>query len=132
MAAPLASPPDGDPERRGASARPREFGLDHPVPPARRRRLRSASVAALLVQRAVHTRSARAAVVVALVVSGLWLLVSRQPTYDPYAWLIWGRQIGDGTLDTVAGPSWKPLPVMLSTPFSWLGHYAAAILSVVL
>jgi hypothetical protein len=82
----------------------------------------------LLVQRAVHTRSARAAVVVALVVSGLWLLASREPTYDPYAWLIWGRQIGEGTLDTVAGPSWKPLPVMLTTPFSWFGDDAAPLL----
>jgi hypothetical protein len=86
----------------------------------------------LLAQRAVHTRSARivvvAPVLAAVVVSGLWLLASRQPTYDPYAWLIWGRQIGEGTLDTVAGPSWKPLPVVLTTPFSWLGDDAAPLL----
>jgi hypothetical protein len=82
----------------------------------------------LLVQRAVHTRSARTAVVVAVVVSGVSLLASREPTYDPYAWLIWGRQIGEGTLDTVAGPSWKPLPVMLTTPFSWFGDDAAPLL----
>ena len=37
-------------------------------------------------------------------VAALSLLVFDEPTYDPTAWLIWGRQIAHGTLDTVAGP----------------------------
>ena len=28
-----------------------------------------------------------------------------------WAWLVWGREVGHLDLDTVGGPSWKPLPV---------------------
>ncbi len=48
-----------------------------------------------------------------------------EATYDPTAWLIWGRQIADGMLDTVQGPTWKPLPVALTTPFSLFGDSPA-------
>lgn len=58
-------------------------------------------------------------------VAVLSLLVFREATYDPTAWLIWGRQIAHGTLDTVAGPSWKPLPVAFTTPLSVLGDTGA-------
>jgi hypothetical protein len=56
------------------------------------------------------------------------LLVLHEATYDPTAWLIWGRQIADGTLDTVAGPTWKPLPVLFTTPFSLAGDSGAMVL----
>ena len=82
----------------------------------------------MLARRAVPITLSRLAVPVALALGALWLLASREPTYDPWAWLLWGRQIGQGTLDTVAGPSWKPLPVVLTTPFSWLGDDAAPLL----
>jgi hypothetical protein len=58
-------------------------------------------------------------------VAAVSLLVFKQPTYDPTAWLIWGRQIAHGTLDTVAGPSWKPFPVVFTTPLSLLGDEGA-------
>lgn len=67
----------------------------------------------------------RSALIISVVLAGLSLLVFDQTTYDPTAWLIWGRQIADGTLATVAGPSWKPLPVLFTTPFSLLGDDAA-------
>ena len=35
------------------------------------------------------------------------------PVYDPWAWLIWGRELLHGGLETAAGPSWKPLPVLI-------------------
>src|SRR3954447_15595688 len=60
------------------------------------------------------------------------LLIFNQPTYDPTAWLIWGREIADWSLDTVAGPSWKPLPVIFTTPFSLLSDQAAIDLWLVL
>jgi hypothetical protein len=53
------------------------------------------------------------------------LLVFKEATYDPTAWLIWGRQIAHGTLETTAGPSWKPLPVLFTTPFSLFGDTGA-------
>ena len=40
------------------------------------------------------------------------------PTYDPWAWIIWGREVAHLDLVTTTGPSWKPLPVIFTTPFS--------------
>ena len=53
--------------------------------------------------------------------AALSLLGPSQPTYDPWAWLIWGRDIVHLDLVTTAGPSWKPLPVLFTTPFALLG-----------
>ena len=43
------------------------------------------------------------------------------PTYDPWAWINWGREIVEADLDTRTGPSWKPLPVLFTTPFALAG-----------
>jgi hypothetical protein len=61
-------------------------------------------------------------------VAALSLLVLHEPSYDSTAWLIWGRQLVHGTLDTVGGPSWKPLPVALTTVFSLTGSTVAPLL----
>jgi hypothetical protein len=47
------------------------------------------------------------------------------PTYDPWAWISWGREITEWNLDTRTGPSWKPLPVLFTTPFALAGDEAA-------
>src|SRR4051812_13018820 len=48
------------------------------------------------------------------------------PTYDPYAWLIWGRDLAHGDLVTIAGgTSWKPLPALIDALLSPLGGGAA-------
>jgi hypothetical protein len=47
------------------------------------------------------------------------------PTYDPWAWIGWGREITEWNLDTRTGPSWKPLPVLFTTPFALTGDRAA-------
>ena len=62
-----------------------------------------------------------------LAVAALSLLWPSQPTYDPWAWIIWGREIVHGALDTRLGPSWKPLPVLFTTPFSLAGAAAPAL-----
>lgn len=54
-------------------------------------------------------------------VAGLSLLVAHQTTYDPTAWLIWGREIVHGGLSTRVGPSWKPLPALVTAPGALLG-----------
>jgi hypothetical protein len=59
------------------------------------------------------------------------LVVSRQTTYDPTAWLNWGREILHGDLTTTSGPSWKPLPVLVTTPTAVLGDTAQQIVWVV-
>jgi hypothetical protein len=55
------------------------------------------------------------------------LLLSSTPTYDPWAWLIWGREIAGLELDTRGGPSWKPLPVVFTTLFAPAGDLAPAL-----
>ena len=63
-----------------------------------------------------------------LAVSALTLLFPSTPTYDPWAWLLWGREILHLDLVTDGGPSWKPLPVMFNVPFSIFGVEAAPYL----
>ncbi|MGI8715522.1 MAG: hypothetical protein ACR2NR_20555 [Solirubrobacteraceae bacterium] len=47
-----------------------------------------------------------------------------RPGYDPYGWLIWGYQTLHLHLDLGGAPSWKPLPLLFTVPFSLFGHYA--------
>jgi hypothetical protein len=49
------------------------------------------------------------------VLGGASLLLPSEPSYDPLAWLIWGRELAHLHLDTSGGPSWKPLPVAFTT-----------------
>src|SRR5689334_23990564 len=61
---------------------------------------------------------------VALALGALSLLYPSTPTYDPWAWIIWGREIAHLDLQTTGGPSWKPLPVIFTTVFSVFGSIA--------
>src|SRR3954452_9066903 len=61
-------------------------------------------------------------------VAALSLTLPSVPTYDPWAWIIWGREIAHGDLVTTTGPSWKPLPVLFTTPFSLAGDDGAPLL----
>ena len=60
----------------------------------------------------------------ALVLAAASLALPFWPVYDPWAWLIWGRELAHGGLETAAGPSWKPLPVLIDAPLSLLGDAA--------
>ncbi len=64
------------------------------------------------------------AVAACVALAALSLLVPSAPTYDPWAWIIWGREITQLDLDTDTGPSWKPLPVFFTTAFAPLGNFA--------
>ena len=57
-----------------------------------------------------------------LAISALTLLLPSTPTYDPWAWLLWGRQIVELDLVTTGGPSWKPLPMIFIVPFQGIGE----------
>jgi hypothetical protein len=59
--------------------------------------------------------------IAALVIAALSLLIPSTPSYDPWAWLVWGREILHINLQTTGGPSWKPLPVLFTTIFSIFG-----------
>jgi hypothetical protein len=75
----------------------------------------------------------RAAAVIgaALVIAAASLLLPWALAFDPQAWVVWGRDTAHFALDTRGGPSWKPLPVVLTTPFSLTGSAAPALWLVV-
>jgi len=59
-----------------------------------------------------------------LALAALSLLYPTTPTYDPWAWIIWGREIINFDLTTTTGPSWKPLPAIFTTLFAPFGSAA--------
>lgn len=63
-------------------------------------------------------------VAAALVLAAISLVLPYLPVYDPWAWLVWGREVMHGGLETAAGPSWKPLPVLIDAPLSLFGGAA--------
>src|SRR4051812_47106790 len=77
----------------------------------------------------LHAARRRPALVVAaacVLVATASLLLPSAPSYDPWAWLVWGREVLHGDLRTATGPSWKPLTVLLAMPLSLLGGAAPA------
>jgi hypothetical protein len=59
----------------------------------------------------------RAAAVCAALAAASLLLPS-EPSFDPWAWIVWGRELLLLDLDTTGGPSWKPLPVAFTAAFA--------------
>jgi hypothetical protein len=72
-----------------------------------------------------RARPWRLVVLGCLVLAALAHFLPAGPTYDPWAWITWGREITEWDLDTRTGPSWKPLPVLFTTPFALAGDSAA-------
>ncbi|MFZ1993121.1 MAG: hypothetical protein WAU75_03355 [Solirubrobacteraceae bacterium] len=60
----------------------------------------------------------------ALALATVSLLYPSTPNYDPWAWVIWGREIIHFDLVTSGGPTWKPLPMIFTTLFAPLGGAA--------
>lgn len=63
-----------------------------------------------------------AAALVALAAASL--LLPFAPVFDAWAWLVWGREAIGLDLDTAAGPSFKPLPVIIAAGLAPLGSAA--------
>jgi hypothetical protein len=63
--------------------------------------------------------------------AALSLLAPSVPTFDPWAWIVWGREVLHLQLHTLGGPSWKPLPVLFTTAFALFGGAAPALWLVV-
>jgi len=51
------------------------------------------------------------------------------PSYDPWSWIVWGREVTDPHLSFAVGggPSWKPLPFMFTTLWGLLGGAAPTL-----
>jgi len=56
--------------------------------------------------------------------AALSLLLPSTLSFDPWGWLVWGREVVALDLDTTSGPSWKPLPVLITTVLSPAGELA--------
>jgi|GEM_PF-1075814 len=50
-------------------------------------------------------------------------------SYDPWSWIVWGREIADPHLSFAVdgGPSWKPLPVIFTTIYALFGSAAPTL-----
>jgi hypothetical protein len=46
------------------------------------------------------------------------LALPSEPSFDAWAWIVWGRELLLFDLDTTGGPSWKPLPVLFTAAFA--------------
>jgi hypothetical protein len=73
----------------------------------------------------------RALVPAALALAAVSLLLPWALAFDPQAWVVWGRDASRFALDTSGGPSWKPLPVVVTTPLALTGDHAPALWLVV-
>jgi hypothetical protein len=51
------------------------------------------------------------------------------PSYDPWSWIVWGREVSDPHLSFVVGggPSWKPLPVIFTAIWGLFGNAAPTL-----
>ncbi|HWF73884.1 MAG TPA: hypothetical protein VG186_11100 [Solirubrobacteraceae bacterium] len=56
-----------------------------------------------------------------LTLGGVSILYPSTPSYDPWGWLLWGREIIHLKLLTVGGNSFKPFPVLFTIPFALFG-----------
>ncbi len=65
--------------------------------------------------------------VACLALAALSLLLPWALAFDPWAWVTWGRDITRLELNTAGGPSWKPLPVVATTPLALTGSAAPAL-----
>ncbi len=76
---------------------------------------------------ALRVKVAPALVAAALALAALSLLRPWALAFDPLAWSVWGRETTRLALDTTSGPSWKPLPVLFTTPLSLAGSATPAL-----
>lgn len=58
-------------------------------------------------------RGPRRALLAAFTLLALQVAAPPALSYDPEAWLVWGRELTAGTLDVAVGPAIKPLPMVV-------------------
>src|SRR6478609_10984527 len=66
------------------------------------------------------------AAAISLVLALASLALPSGPGYDPYAWLLWGRDLAHLGLSVAGtGTSWKPLPALIDALLAPLGRHAS-------
>jgi hypothetical protein len=79
-----------------------------------------------------HSRTASPWVWVAVCIAAAvisWAALPTVPSYDPFSWLVWGREVVDPHLPFFVGggPSWKPLPFCFTVIYALFGGAAPAL-----
>jgi hypothetical protein len=97
----------------------RESGPGVPAPTATAARARGWLFSPLLI-------AAGACLALALLSAAILPTV---PSYDPWAWIVWGREVFDPHLSFAisGGPSWKPLPVVFTAVYGLFGGAAPTL-----
>jgi len=56
-------------------------------------------------------------------------LLPTVPSYDPWSWIVWGREVTDPALSFIVtgGPSWKPLPWLFTSVYGLFGGAAPTL-----
>ena len=60
----------------------------------------------------------------AVIAAAVSLRLPSTPNYDPWVWVIWGREIVHGQLSTTGGPTLKPLALVFTTIVAPFGSAA--------
>ena len=87
----------------------------------------SAPSAGRLAGRRARTRAALCGGPLALAAASL--AIPAAPTYDPWSWLVFGREIvaSDPGFSTISRTGWKPLAVLFTAPLALLGGAAPSL-----
>ena len=58
-----------------------------------------------------------------------WATLPTVPSYDPFSWIVWGREVVEPHLAFFVGggPSWKPLPFGFTVVYALFGSAAPAL-----
>jgi hypothetical protein len=66
---------------------------------------------------------------ISLVLALITLAWPTIPSYDPFSWVVWGREVSDPHISFFVGggPSWKPLPFLFTTVYGLFGSVAPAL-----
>lgn len=83
-----------------------------------------------MIVRALRSSPGGAWTVIAGLIAAASLPFGFALAFDASAWVVWGRELWSLSIDTGAGPSWKPLPLVVTAPFAPLDLGAAAWLLV--
>ncbi len=81
--------------------------------------------AAAVIVRALRSSPGGAWTLIAGLIAALSLPFGFALAFDASAWVVWGRELWTLSIDTGAGPSWKPLPLVVTAPFA-IGDLGAA------
>lgn len=65
--------------------------------------------------------------IVCLGIAAASLTYQNAADFDPWGWIVWGREVLHLDLNSVQGPSWKPGPVLFTTVFSIFGGAAPTL-----